>query len=349
MRVRWSRGFTLIELLVVIAIIAILISLLLPAVQQAREAARRTQCKNNMKQLALALHNYHDTNGVFPINQGYGLGGEKYWGPVASLLPFFDQGNLYSRLDLNDFTTCASNSNLMRYAKLPMLQCPSDPHETSPAGCEFNPGLSCNNGPAVPANGCPATGVSATRTALHYLFSAGDTSPICGGAVCESFGYGAAAKARGVGGCRPVGNTGVPDADCPAPPSASYHEGDQNVRGMFAYAGKVQRCRFSDITDGTSNTLMMGHSATLGAHKNNMDFSSSTFNTPIPINYNLKIAKVTGSAGGGWGQRCAQSWHDGGAQFSMADGSVRFISENVDAVTYNRAGSRSGGEVVGEF
>src|SRR5688572_22995089 len=93
---RSRRGFTLIELLVVIAIIAVLIALLLPAVQQAREAARRTQCKNNLKQLGLAMHNYHDTYNAFPAMgvRLYGSGGRNYsW--VISILPMIEQGNLY--------------------------------------------------------------------------------------------------------------------------------------------------------------------------------------------------------------------------------------------------------------
>ena len=108
-----KRGFTLIELLVVIAIIAILIALLLPAVQQAREAARRTQCKNNLKQLGIALHNYHDVHRVFPpsrLNVGF-HGGPVYATPRPAryknatgwtlLLPFIEQGNLYQQYDHN--------------------------------------------------------------------------------------------------------------------------------------------------------------------------------------------------------------------------------------------------------
>ena len=94
-----DRGFTLIELLVTIAIIAILIALLLPAVQQAREAARRTQCKNNLKQIGLALHNYHDVHRTFPIGARWQRGVGPSW--MVGLLPFIEQQNLYDRFDMD--------------------------------------------------------------------------------------------------------------------------------------------------------------------------------------------------------------------------------------------------------
>src|SRR5882757_8514625 len=105
------RGFTLIELLVVIAIIAVLIALLLPAVQQAREAARRTQCKNNMKQLGLALHNYESSVTMFPpnlvpgVNFNYSAGN---WGVLAYLSPYLDQSAVYNLMNLNAQTYAAT-------------------------------------------------------------------------------------------------------------------------------------------------------------------------------------------------------------------------------------------------
>lgn len=129
------RGFTLIELLVVIAIIAILIALLLPAVQQAREAARRSQCKNNLKQIGLALHNYHDTAGSFPIgvnSSTHGRWGISFW---VGLLPYLDQAPLFNQFEFNGPSPGYTNEEparsvqgpLVRGKVFPFLKCPSSP------------------------------------------------------------------------------------------------------------------------------------------------------------------------------------------------------------------------------
>ena len=123
--VGFRRGFTLIELLVVIAIIAILIALLLPAVQQAREAARRSQCKNNVKQIGLALHNYHDTFRAFPAAFYRGTTTSPGWGWVAMILPYIDQAPLYNKLDTGSVKPSATASTLVQTV-LSAYRCPSD-------------------------------------------------------------------------------------------------------------------------------------------------------------------------------------------------------------------------------
>ena len=132
-----TKGFTLIELLVVIAIIAVLIALLLPAVQQAREAARRSQCKNNLKQLALALHNYHDSFKLFPPGSFAGVyaqyvsggldGSRKCW--MQMILPYIDQAPMYNQLTpyFNNGTDMLSVPQSIIATKIAVLQCPSDP------------------------------------------------------------------------------------------------------------------------------------------------------------------------------------------------------------------------------
>src|SRR5580704_1959794 len=141
-----KRGFTLIELLVVIAIIGNMVSLLLPAVQQAREAARRTQCKNNLKQIGLALHNYLDSHGVFPFGKGASFAAPvpvyARWSQHAMILPFVDQAPLYNSIDFNNppstpgmggvaafmpaYTNPSGINAAQSQAVIPMFLCPSD-------------------------------------------------------------------------------------------------------------------------------------------------------------------------------------------------------------------------------
>ena len=178
-------AFTLIELLVVIAIIAILVALLLPAVQQAREAARRSQCKNNLKQIGLALHNYHDIHNTLPpgyvtTNPGTrsnstwcnssGLTQTLQYAPwTALVLPFLDQSPLYNQLDFNVPFQAASNRmaapNLGRLVRLSVFQCPSDPQfSQNELGNSY---LGVQGGGSVPD--CANTGCSPAGERAHYV------------------------------------------------------------------------------------------------------------------------------------------------------------------------------------
>ena len=157
---RKPKGFTLIELLVVIAIIAILIALLLPAVQQAREAARRTQCKNNLKQLGLAIHNYHDTHGCIPIADVNGTST-----PIsahARLLPYIEQDNLYRLVDFN-VPYNHVNNDLARNTELQGFRCPSDPTKL-PASIGGRNNYYWNAGSGIVMYSSGATGQPAART-----------------------------------------------------------------------------------------------------------------------------------------------------------------------------------------
>lgn len=159
---RSRSGFTLIELLVVIAIIAVLIALLLPAVQQAREAARRTQCKNNLKQIGLALHNYHDTHLCFPFGQG-GTGNS--YSAISQLLPYFEQGNLYGQIDFKRPVADAANA-VPRAVELPMLRCPTDGPNTQPASggaVNYYP----NKGTNISWGGTDLNGLMFSRSAIR--------------------------------------------------------------------------------------------------------------------------------------------------------------------------------------
>src|SRR5262249_36538559 len=133
------NGFTLIELLVVIAIIAVLIALLVPAVQKVREAANRTQCQNNLKQLALALHNYHDSHKRFPAGDYLNLAHPNGdWGWAARVLPFVEQVNLQTVLNPGDFLGDLPTSGGLTQTALALFLCPTDPTgRTNPNGRDY--------------------------------------------------------------------------------------------------------------------------------------------------------------------------------------------------------------------
>jgi prepilin-type N-terminal cleavage/methylation domain-containing protein len=293
------RGFTLIELLVVIAIIAILIALLLPAVQQAREAARRTQCKNNLKQLGLALHNYADVFQMFPIGgqDGYGCNPNRM-SYVPPLFPYMDQAALFNNMS----TWLAATNSPALYAWTPSgglmnnatsiqaLQCPSDPN----AGSIHN-----NEG-----------------TRANYLCVSGSTD-------CQS------TPTTGVFGPRPQKPSG-----------------------------------FRDITDGTSNTVMVGEVLNPGYNtdKRGQIFGACQGNSFVSLVYtpNTSVPDVasTSSCTSGQYTPCAMSGvfnnsvrsiHVGGAHVLMGDGTVRFISNNISNIIFQYLGTRAGGEVVGDF
>lgn len=327
MKTRKSRGFTLIELLVVIAIIAILISLLLPAVQQAREAARRTQCRNNLKQIGLACHNYHDVHRSFPLGVGYSL-----WGWKVYILPYIDQGNQYDIIDFNDgIDLTGANCRGQGSA------CYTSQHQVNAltAAGQQNWGTT-----PFAVYGCPSDPLGNTPYSGTLPNINGNYYGVCGDvdSVARLTGsYGPDTRHRIM--C-------LEGDSCVEP-----YPGNPNLRneynGIFRYAAKVA---IRDVTDGTSNTLMIGERAVDEDHS-----------------WGWTLTGVEGDGFVGTGAPMWQgglkksdgynvpnsprfsSHHTGGAQFCLGDGSVRFISNNIDFTNYRALGTAGGGEVLAQF
>ncbi|HEY0983011.1 MULTISPECIES: DUF1559 domain-containing protein [unclassified Schlesneria] len=319
------RGFTLIELLVVIAIIAVLIALLLPAVQQAREAARRTQCKNNLKQLGLAIHNYNDVVNILPasitnIRAGEGCCSFSGVGALVHLLPYFDQAPLYNTINFNSrlgswtepVPSTAPVGN--RYFEItpPGLRCPSDTTPTTYPLTGYESGTSFNWATA-------SYGLS--DGAQHHSSYMG----------CTSY----------QGNVFGTGGDGLASSSNPA-----------NISGIYSRGGYA--ARFRDVTDGLSNTIFMGEiraecadHAQLGWANSNTNFYATT----APINFDTCTPTGPGcNSPMAWNTSMGfKSRHVGGAHFLLGDGTVRFISENIDYMTYQRLGDRRDNQVVGEF
>ncbi len=321
---RKQKGFTLIELLVVIAIIAILIALLLPAVQQAREAARRTQCKNNMKQIGLALHNYHDTFTVFPYatsnassNAGTPTGthvlNHTGW---LMLLPYFDQSALYNKFNFSWATGTRNVSG-------GVVAGGTDPNVNT------NLNLSIN---VLAALLCPSDNGPPIYTPSSTFYG-------CGVANSARTSYGFSVR---------YGNGG----------SLETGSADGPLKAMF---GLNSSRKMRDITDGSSNSVAVvettldvddgetqswacsshvGQGINLAASRGINNFTCCAWRTPA--NAQKQVGR-----NGEWGE--PGSLHTGGVQVLMGDGAVRFLSENIDATTRMNLARISDGEVLGEF
>lgn len=324
---RLQRAFTLIELLVVIAIIAVLIALLLPGVQQAREAARRTQCQNNLKQIGLALHNYHDQFGSFPSgcalsslspDAGYSVdlttaNRAAGYGWATFILPQLDQGNLYNQLNVNGLEL----SRLMQQASLrPLAQirlnvyrCPSDIAPDQNTGRAFTNAIFGDT--AVGTSNY--IGVEGTRWSHAVDWITTKTDPF----------------------------------------------------GIFWPASAV---RMQDITDGSSNTFMVGERNWTNLAGIWIGTRNYTGNGDVGLRQNLgitnwKINLSNSTTATPTSNRAFHSNHTGGTQFLLGDGSVRFISENIyldntlsdptrpssQKGLYNRLGMRNDGQLIDSF
>lgn len=324
-------GFTLIELLVVIGIIAILIALLLPAVQQARESARRTQCRNNMKQLALAAHNFENQYTYLPT--GYlgpdlptedgNVAGSPYIGPLAQILPFIEQGPLFQSMNVSQLNSQLKSATQQRWFNDPT---------TAAAAQTSIPGYLCPSTNAYSNNvsvitrthwwlSNPTTG---TATITYYTFA--NSTALTGG-TAGSLGR---TNYLGVGGR--MGELGDPGWD--------------KWKGSFARRSRYQ---FRDLSDGTSNVFLFGE--VLGAVNATTKALDSSFiwmaSSMLPTGWGAPTNQP--DSGNPLAYRFASA-HTGVVHFAFADGSVRPISINIDLPTYRSylAGG-SDGNVVGEY
>jgi prepilin-type N-terminal cleavage/methylation domain-containing protein/prepilin-type processing-associated H-X9-DG protein len=328
-------AFTLIELLVVIAIIAILIGLLLPAVQKVREAAARARCVNNLKQIGLALHNYHDVNLCFP--PGYADGNTDPnstpdndvgpgWGWAAYALPYLEQGPLFNQINLKQPVGSGVNAQVSRQ-DLPIFQCPSDPYQQ-----------------------------------LVPVYDSGFSTPI---AMVAHGNY--------------VGCAGWLECFNAATGNVQPGAGDDGLPGVYGSGGRGvfwrnSRTTVATVTDGMSNTIFAGERS--GNH------SPSTWTGAVPggrcpawmavmppTPYSPPPGPAYDNADFGEALVLAHcnathlpnadfpiydpdtfySFHPGGANFLLGDGSVRFIRGSVNPATYQALSTVGGGEILGDF
>ncbi len=305
-----KRGFTLVELLVVIAIIGILVGLLLPAVQAAREAARRMQCQNSLKQIGLAMHNYESTHKKFPASfyrfwphsTATPTAGTPGWGWGVMILPFMEQGNLYNSLNVNTQSLDGSAAiKSLAQTPISVYRCASDPGEP----------LNSNRGNYATSNYIAVFG------ALY-------------------------------------------DQAAPSTGALVYGSRQKEGTGIFSANSAI---RFGDITDGTSNTVMVGERClgsngvrsatgvlrvyTGGIWAGIPKDATSNVNNHVTLSgefagANARFRRLNSRDS----NNSLASTHTGGGQFVFADGSVQFISENSDNVFMDRIADRADGGVV---
>jgi len=331
------NAFTLVELLVVIAIIGVLVALLLPAVQAAREAARRVQCQNQMRQLGIGLQNYHDAVGQLPASDFWYYNfdrkpgpGYMNWGWMPKIMPYMEQGNMMSTVDFNYRSTTNNFQGIFNrdfiQTKVPGLLCPSNPYRDETTENEGFLALSNSRSQIAEAD---------------YAANVGDYTNGSG-------------AGDGVDPTLDDDGDGLPDyppfANVWGPGAGDYpkRHPTRGVINRFGWAAE-----FRQIPDGLSNTFAVGEC--VGVWCLNQNFGTQSFSTTAqPINhknayYSSGYENWPTQANPQWADAIAfRSLHPGGAHFLMCDASVQFLSENVDHVSYMARASRDGGDLIQE-
>ncbi|RLS57849.1 MAG: DUF1559 domain-containing protein [Planctomycetota bacterium] len=339
-------AFTLIELLVVIAIIAVLIALLLPAVQQAREAARRSQCKNNLKQIGLALHNYHDTFNCFPISMSWGRidpgtdwDRRQAFSDKVYMLPYLDQSPLYNQTNWNDFPWNPWNtgSNLPQSSRLPVFNCPSNAF-TNGNGSNGEFSYAINVG-VINYSKDDINVISGTN-ARHNGFACYTNWPGESDSVVRM-----AHVSDGTSNTVAYSEFG----SVPCDPSSTGRKSMQ--MHTWAEPGGANPHRL--VRQHCLNNV--GHVGDCGRHNGRGSSWASSFigfGSAYSHNMNPNEKPCFATNQGDWRgstTMSSSSYHTGGVHGLMGDGAVRFLSENIDYNTYASIGTRNGNETVGEF
>ena len=350
---RCRAAFTLVELIVVIAIIGTLVGLLLPAVQSAREAARRSTCLNNMKQIGVAMHNYHDARGKLPPGSLWQYGqtagasaaapcqtdsskNQRQGTALVHILPFAEASELYTGLSFADanwdgvaYTHVDSQTvggKLLRNHAVATFACPSDRAIGGkvPSGSDFDPNL---------------TG----RGYSNYVGNAGSSGTAGASATCPcSLNYSSFAATSGH----------LNGIGC---------QGNAKPVGVFALDGKFFQCKFKDVTDGLSKTIMVGETRVGCEFYNDTGWAQSSgwgrHTTLAPLNFDSCISGASAAAANtratsmgldgcatycntntSWGYK---SRHPGIVNFLMCDGAIVSIDENIDLTTLNILGCKA--------
>ena len=368
--VRRRHGMTLVELIVVFSIISLLIAILLPAVQQAREAARRAHCKNNLKQLGLAMHNYESTYGQFPVAANWKVDeiastvvSGKSWG--QALLPFIDQAAIATGFDESQPIWSGARNQALIATSLSTFVCPSVPSIPKPT-TKWSPDTVAAGG-RLNCGVVPMQPIEATWGRTDYIVTCDVRSPL---------------KSN-------LGAAGVPAAGM----VGFFYCGDQNALAVVSGNGVTGAYdaspKISKVSDGLTNTIMIAELAArnqLWEKGKNITTAPSTDTPAAAENFVRLLNQQTHFGGGGWADPNNDQWVDGGnrdgnndirdvngdrnscvinctnlqarayysfhmgiCNFAMGDGSVRSISEYIDDTLLAFLITRAGGEVVGDY
>lgn len=306
------RAFTLVELLVVIAIIGILVALLLPAVQSAREASRRAQCTNNLKQIGLAIHNYHDSLNVLPPGAfWFGASTENRGSVLVHLLPYVEQQNVYDMFDFKNNTPVVDsqtqpNGQLIAALRIAPYQCPSDNEKTNSAGRPCH-SYAANSGSGKRTNNGSCACSTLNGVTVHDVWNAYALSP---------------------------------NYDYPTGPFSRYPP-HQRLTFADVKDGLSSTLFFGEVRQKCSAHVQGGWIASNNAN--------GLVGTVIPINFNTCKGPTANACerNCNWYVELGfKSLHPGGVNFALGDGSVNFVRQNVDHRLYQNWGSISDGQAT---